>query len=137
MSNKHYLEDVHKETMIFFQNILTSEEMQEKYDLTNYENKDFVFNIIKNFKESSSAYLVKPFYEKDYSDKSISRSIFIKRDSYGFITYTTSLDKSEPSIMEPFRFVSIIKQLIEDENIKKEMYSEKKQSASHESDISL
>ena len=31
----------------------------KKYDLIDYLNRDFVFNIIKNFKESPNAYLVK------------------------------------------------------------------------------
>lgn len=135
MDEKEYLKDLHAETMNFFQNILTSSKMQEKYDLIDYLNRDFVFNIIKNFKESPNAYLVKPFYEKNYSDSTVPRSIMIRRDKYGFLTCKTSFDRDEPSFIDPFRFVSIIKQFIEDENIKKEMYSEKEKES--ESDFSL
>lgn len=135
MDEKQYLRDLHTETMNFFQNIFTSRKMQEKYDLIDYSNRDFVFNIIKNFNESPNAYLVKPFYEKNYSDSNVPRSIMIRRDEYGFITCKTSFDRCEPSLIDPFRFVSIIKQFIEDENIKKEMYSEKEQEC--ESDFSL
>lgn len=135
LNKQHYLEELHKETMLFFQNIFISKEMQEEYDLINYENKEFVLNTIKQFKESPTACIVKPFYEKNYSDKTIPSSIIVKRDSNGFITSTSSLNRTEPSIIEPFRFVSIIKQLIEDETIKKEMYSEKE--TSYETDFSI
>ena len=133
MDEKQYFKDLHTETMNFFQNIFTSRTMQEKYDLLNYANRDFVFNIIKNFKESPNAYFIKPFYEKDYLESTVPRSILIRRNEYGFLTYTTSFARCEPSILDPFRFVSIIKQFIEDENIKKEMYAEQE----YESDFSI
>lgn len=124
MSDNIYLKKLHCETFEFFDRILTSDSLQAKYDLLDYPNIDFVLNIIKEFKESRNAYLVKPFYETDYSPSNVPRSILIKRDDYGFLTAQLNLPNSEPYYIEPFRFVSIIKELIEDENIKKEVYSE-------------
>lgn len=123
MDEQQYLKDLHNETINFFQYIFISETMQQKYDLLDYSNKDFVLNIIHNFTESPNTYLVKPFYEKDYSESTVPRSIMIRRNEYGFLTCTTSFDRCEPSLIDPFRFVSIIKQFIEDESIKKEMYA--------------
>ena len=123
MTEKEILKDIHDETMFFFENILTSESLQDKYDLINYNNRDYVLSVIKNFKDSKTAFIVKPFYENDYYDSP--RSLIVKRDKYGFLITKLNDKNSEPSIIEPFRFVSIIKQLIEDENIKKEKYSKK------------
>lgn len=135
MTENKMLKNIYDETMSFFENIFTSHELQLEYDLVDYANRDFVFKTIKDFKESPTACIIKPFYEKDYNASTIPRSITIKRNEYGFITCTSSLAPNEPSVIEPFRFVSIVKQLIEDENIKKEMYSEKENSK--DTDFSL
>lgn len=136
MTENEILKELHKETMYFFDNIFTSNELQLKYDLINYTNRDFVFHIIKDFKESPTACIIKPFYEKTYADSSVTRCLTVRRDKYGFLTTQLNLPNSEPSIIEPFRFVSIIKQLIEDENIKREMYSEKENEAVNENEFS-
>lgn len=124
MDDKAYLKKLHTETFDFFDKILTSHQLQEKYDLLNYQNRDFVLNTINEFRKSQTAHIIKPFYEKDYSSSTVPRSLLIKRDNYGFITAQLNLPNSEPYYIEPFRFVSIIKELIEDENIKREIYSE-------------
>ena len=116
---------LHKETLFFFENINTSEELQLKYDLYNYTNKDAVLNIINSFKNSNQPLLTKPLYELDYKNESAPRCLYIQRDQHGFITLQISgYEDSQPSIIEPLRFVSIIKEFIEDESIKKEMYVE-------------
>lgn len=136
MTENEILKELHKETMYFFDNIFTSNELQLEYDLINYNNRDFIFHIIKEFKESPTACIIKPFYEETYTDSSVRRCLTVRRDKYGFITTQLNLPNCEPSIIEPFRFVSIIKQLIEDENIKREMYSEKENEAVNENDFS-
>lgn len=135
MTENELLKAIHKDTINFFENIFNSQQLQEEYDLLNYANRDFVFHIIKEFKESPTACFTKPFYEKNYSDASVPRCLTVRRDKYGFITTQLNIGNAEPSIIEPFRFVSIVKQLIEDENIKKEMYTEKE--TEKENDFSI
>lgn len=124
MDDNIYLKKLHTDTLEFFDKILTSHVLQGKYDLLDYQNRDFVLNTINDFRTSQTAYIIKPFYEKDYSSSTVPRSILIKRDNYGFITAKLNLPNAEPYYIEPFRFVSIIKELIEDENIKREIYAE-------------
>lgn len=135
MTYNELLSEIHKETIFFFDNILTSKELQEEYDLETLINNEYIHNVIKNFKESKNAFIIKPFYEKDYM--TVQRSLIIKRDSSGFITVNLNGTNTEPSIIEPFRFVSIIKQHIEDEEIKKETYASKENTAEKVEDFSL
>lgn len=135
MTYNEILSDIHKETLYFFDNVLTSIETQKKYDIELIANNSYIYNIIKNFKESKNAFIIKPFYEKDYM--TTHRSLIIKRDNYGFITTKLNNTNDEPSIIEPFRFVSILKQLIEDEEIKKETYASKENSAEKNEEYSI
>lgn len=135
MTYNEVLSEIHKETIFFFDNILTSKELQEEYDLETLINNEYIYNVLKNFKESKNAFIIKPFYEKDYM--TVQRSLIVKRDSSGFITVNLNGTNTEPSIIEPFRFVSIIKQHIEDEEIKKETYASKENTAEKVEDFSL
>lgn len=125
------LELILKDTSVFFEDIFVSEELQIEYDLKDYIHRDYVFNVIKEFKKNPNTFIVKPFYENDYKDASVPRSITIKRNSQGFLMATITNENIEPYIIEPFRFVSIIKESIEDENIKREMNNE------HEEDTEM
>ncbi|MGU8835788.1 hypothetical protein ACSW8S_19745 (plasmid) [Clostridium perfringens] len=124
MNYNEAIRKIHSDTIYFFNNIFNNHELQEEYDLIDYSNRDFVFHVIKDFRENPNACLLKPFYELDYQSSHVKRSILIRRDKNGFIISKIANLPDEWTIIEPFRFVSIIKEFIEDENIKKEMYTE-------------
>lgn len=135
MTHNDILHDILKETLFFFENILTSEKLQDKYGISLHANKDFILNTIKQFKESQNAFIVKPFYEKDFSPSN--RSIMIKRNNYGFIVTKLNIQNSEETVIEPARFVSIIVQLVEDETLKRETLKENETSKEAENDFSI
>ena len=127
MRDTDYLIKIKNDTIYFFENILSSKELQEEYDISNCENRDFILKTINEFKNNPKAFIVKPFYELDYKNESCPRSIIVKRSEDRFISCKINgLDNKEEYYIEPFRFISILKQFVEDESIKRELYSENK-----------
>lgn len=115
-----------KETNYFFNNIFTSKELQEEYDLLRNDNGRLVLNELQLFKNNKNHSLIKPFYENNYKNEDVPRVLSIHRNEDGFIIGSFVGDTEFPPYpIEPRFLVSIIFQAIEDEAIKKEMYQTK------------
>ena len=115
-----------KQTNFFFDNILTSEEMQEDYELLRNDNGKTALSIIKKFKEENGFYIIKPFYELDYANASVPRVLKLMKDKNGLIICSLLNDINYPPYpIEPRFLVSIILQHIEDEEIKKNLHNYK------------
>lgn len=122
MSNDALYNRILEETNLFFQYIYNSPQLQEKYDLINYTNKEAILKVIHSFANQPHPFIIKPLYELDYKTENVPRNLYIERNELGFITCKTPTLSDEPFIVDTFRFTSIIKELIEDESIKKSMY---------------
>lgn len=115
-----------KTTNKFFDEIFTSKEMQEEYDLLRNDNGARVLNVLKQFKEDKNFFLTKPFYENDYKPNNVPRALTVRLNNDGFITCSiNNMPNFNPYPLEPRVLVSLIFQSLEDETIRKEMYATK------------
>lgn len=124
--DKNLYSELLKETNYFFNNIFTSKELQDEYDLLRNDNGRIVLNELQLFKNNRNHSLTKPFYENNYKNEDVPRVLNIRRNEDGFIIGSFIGDTEFPPYpIEPRVLVSIIFQAIEDEAIKKEMYQTK------------
>lgn len=124
--DKNLYSELLKETNYFFNNIFTSKELQDEYDLLRNDNGRIVLNELQSFKNNRNHSLTKPFYENNYKNEDVPRVLNIRRNEDGFIIGSFIGDTEFPPYpIEPRVLVSIIFQAIEDEAIKKEMYQTK------------
>lgn len=124
--DKNLYSELLKETNYFFNNIFTSKELQDEYDLLRNDNGRIVLNELQLFKTNRNHSLTKPFYENNYKNEDVPRVLNIRRNEDGFIIGSFIGDTEFPPYpIEPRVLVSIIFQAIEDEAIKKEMYQTK------------
>lgn len=135
--DKNLYSELLKETNYFFNNIFTSKELQDEYDLLRNDNGRIVLNELQLFKNNRNHSLTKPFYENNYKNEDVPRVLNIRRNEDGFIIGSFIGDTEFPPYpIEPRVLVSIIFQAIEDEAIKKEMYQTKEKEKDY-SDMEL
>ena len=135
--DKNLYSELLKETNYFFNNIFTSKELQDEYDLLRNDNGWIVLNELQLFKNNRNHSLTKPFYENNYKNEDVPRVLNIRRNEDGFIICSFIGDTEFPPYpIEPRVLVSIIFQAIEDEAIKKEMYQTKEKEKDY-SDMEL
>lgn len=118
--------DLLKTTNKFFDEIFTSKELQEEYDLLRNDNGARVLNVLKQFKDDKNFFLTKPFYENDYKPNNVPRVLIVRLNKDGFITCSiNNMPDFNPYPIEPRFLVSLIFQSLEDETIRKEMHATK------------